>query len=115
MAKNIKIIPSSGSVSFEPTVGASTSAVELSFDNGDLTVTSGSASTPGSSDLVTINKDSIEIDNSINFKLPVTALGPITSLFTEGRILFDSNKDAIVFGTGASNDDLLVPKVLQVL
>jgi len=109
MAKNVKIIPGSGSLSFEPEINASTSAIELSLTNNDLSITSGSILAPGSSDLVVINKDRIEIDDNINLNLPINTLS-VVPVFNAGRIVFDNVTDNIVVGTGAGNITLEGPQ-----
>jgi hypothetical protein len=106
MAKNVQIVPLSGSIEFQDTVGAN---VKYAYESGRINVT------VGGSDVMyfTSGSNIVGIDNSAKFKIPIRTPSVEDP---EGTLSFDTADNALVFGNGGSSVSLqgpLGPKGVQ--
>jgi hypothetical protein len=83
MAKNVQIVPLSGSLDFQPVLNEG--GIKLSYDNGVLTTATGSTT------LMTVDSTNsvVSIDNNANLKIPVKSSNPAGA--ATGDIWFNSS------------------------
>ena len=97
MAKNVKIIPNSGSLGGGLYFTDGSNSIEMQIDGGTLTTSAGPTS------LMTLTGSTINIDNNAELIIPVVASNPASA--PAGSLFFNSGNNKLVVSNGDSFEE----------